>query len=80
MRFSEKLAFLIGRYAHCLDPADFRNSDVELLWALYWCETKEIKVFCILLFTRLGLKFAFYWCETKKMKVFQFDPPSSEIP
>ena len=65
---------------NCIDPADFRNSDVELLWALYWCETKEINVFRILLFTRLGLKFAFYWCETKKMKVFQFDPPSNEIP
>ena len=54
-RFKEKITFLLGRYAKSLDPDDFPIYAVLLRWALYWCETNEIKCFRILLRMRLDV-------------------------
>ena len=54
-RFKEKITFLLGRYAKSLDPDDFQIYAVLLRWALYWCETNEIKCFRILLRMRLDV-------------------------
>ena len=54
-RFKEKITFLLGRYAKSLDPDDFPIYAVLLRWALYWCETNEIKCFGILLRMRLDV-------------------------
>ena len=54
-RFKEQITFLLGRYAKSLDPDDFPIYAVLLRWALYWCETNEIRGFRILLRMRLDV-------------------------